>query len=48
MSRENNERIIDIFYFLNYTSLLLHLIIKHLLNAFYNKYVINICPRQLS
>ena len=39
--------IIGIFYSLNYTSLLLHLIIIHLVNMFYNKYVINICPRQL-
>ena len=29
----------------NYTSLLLHLVITHLVNTFYNKYVINICPR---
>ena len=39
--------IIGIFYFFNYTSLLLHLIITNLVNIFYNKYVINICPRHL-
>ena len=39
--------IIGIFYCLTYTSLLLHLIIIHLVNVFYNNYVINICPRQL-
>ena len=35
------------FYCLNYTSLLLDLIITNLVNTFYNNYVINICPRQL-
>ena len=38
---------IAIFYCLNYTSLLLDLIITHLVNTFYNNYVINICPRPL-
>ena len=36
--------IIGIFYCINYTLLLLHLIITHLLNIFYNNYTINICP----
>ena len=40
--------IISIFYCLNYTSPLPHLIIIHLINTFYNNYVINICPAQLS
>ena len=31
---------------LNYTSLLLYLIITHLVNTFYNNYVINICLKQ--
>ena len=51
---ENQKRIsttlitiIGIFYCLNYTSLLLDLIITHLVNTFYNNYVINICSRQL-
>ena len=39
--------IISIFYGLNYTSLFLYLIIAHLVNAFYNSYIINISPRQL-
>ena len=39
--------IISIFYCLNYTSLLIHLIRTHLVNISYNNYVINICPRQL-
>ena len=39
--------IIGIFYCLNYTLLLLHLTITHLVNIFYNNYVINRCPRQL-
>ena len=39
--------IISIFYCLNYTLLLLHVIVTHLAKIFYNKYVINICPRQL-
>ena len=39
--------IIGIFHCLNYTSLLLHLIRTHLVNTFYNNYVINVCPRQL-
>ena len=38
--------IISIFYCLNYTSLLLHLIITHLVDTFYNNYVINLCPVQ--
>ena len=37
--------IIGIFYCLNYTSLLLHLIITQLVNKFYYNYVVNICPR---
>ena len=37
----------DIFHCLNCISLFLHLIITHLVNIFYNNYVINICPRQL-
>ena len=39
--------IIGIFHCLNYTSLLLHLIIRHLVSIFCNNYVINICPRHL-
>ena len=39
--------IIDIFYCLNYSSPLLHLIINNLVNTFYNNYVFNICPMQL-
>ena len=39
--------IIGIFYCLKYTSLFLHLIKTHLVNIFYDNYVINICPRQL-
>ena len=39
--------IISIFYCLNYSSLLLHLIINNLVNTFYNNYVFNICPMQL-
>ena len=39
--------ITSIFYCLNYTSLLLHLIITQLGNTFYNNYIISICPRQL-
>ena len=38
---------IGTFYCLNYASLLLDIIITHLVNTFYNNYVINICPRQL-
>ena len=38
--------IIDIFYCLNYTSVLLDLIITHLVNTFYDNYVIVLCPRQ--
>ena len=38
--------IIGIFDCLNYTLRLLHLI-THLVNIFYNNYVINICPGQL-
>ena len=37
--------IINIFYCLNYTLLLLHLIITHLINTFYNDYIITICHR---
>ena len=39
--------IVSMFYCLNYTSLLLYLIITQLVNMFYTNYVINICPRQL-
>ena len=39
--------IISIFHCLDYTSLLLHLIITYYVSIFYNNYVINICPRQL-
>ena len=39
--------VISIFYCLNYTLLLLHLIIRHLVNTAYNNYVINIYPWQL-
>ena len=39
--------IISIFDCLNYTSLLLHLIITHHVNKFYNNCVIKICLRQL-
>ena len=39
--------IINIFYCLNNTLLLLHLIITYLVNTFNNNYVINICPKQL-
>ena len=38
--------IVGIFNCLNQTLLLLHLIITHLVNVFYNNYVINICPRK--
>ena len=37
----------DIVYCLNYTSLLVHLIITNFVNTLHNKYVISICPRQL-
>ena len=39
--------IIGIFYSLNWILLLVDLIIIHLVNIFYNNYVINICPGQL-
>ena len=39
--------IISIFYSLNYTSLILHLIRAHLVNTFYNNYVTNTSPGQL-
>ena len=39
--------IIDIFYCLNYSSLLFHLIRTNLANTFCNNYVINVCPRHL-
>ena len=39
--------IISMFYCLNYTWLLLYLIITQLVNMFYTNYVINVCPRQL-
>ena len=35
------------FHCLNYTSLLLPLIVTHLVNTWYNNYVTNMCPRQL-